>query len=263
MDSIAIEAWRYLPMSPVEDGDRQPSTSMETNSNVAVVTGASAGIGKATALTLADRGYNVALVARREEKLDTVAKEIESNGGKSGVFPTDLADEEHISRIFEDIYDRFGEFDILVNCAGTVYREPVETVELKEWQHELQVNLLGLMATSKVALEYMLDAGSGHIVNVSSLNARKAAPGASGYTASKFGVNGFSEALRQEVTTEGVRITVVEPGAVDTDMQTDEMREMLHMLEPDDIANAIAYAVSQPEHVSVNNLQIRPTDQEF
>lgn len=263
MDSTAIEAWRYPSMSPVDNGDHQPATSTENNSNVAVVTGASAGIGRATALALADEEYDVALVARQEEKLETVAEEIETNGGRTSVFPADITNKERVSEIVKSVYDQFGGLDVLVNCAGTVYRERVVNAEPEDWQHELQVNLWGLMATSQIALGYMLDTGSGHIVNVSSLNARKAAPGASGYSASKFGVNGFSEALRQEVTTEGVRITVVEPGAVDTGMQTDDMREMLHMLEPDDIATAITYAVLQPEHVSVSNIQIRPTDQEF
>lgn len=236
---------------------------MENNSTGAVVTGASAGVGRATAVSLAENGYRVALVARRKEKLDIVAEEIESNGGEAGVFPADITIDEQLAEMIADINDEFEAPRVLVNCAGTVYREPVATADPNEWQDELQINLLGLMETSQMILEHMLDAGSGHIVNVSSLNARKAAPGASGYSATKSGVNGFSEALRQEVTTEGIRVTVVEPGAVNTDMQPDEMKEMLRMLDPEDIAAAIVYAVSQPEHVSVSNIQIRPTEQEF
>lgn len=230
---------------------------------VAIVTGASAGIGKATAIALANEGAHVTLVARREPELETVAEHIETNGGKAAVVPTDLRDKTQILSMFEATREAFGKPDILINSAGTVYREPVVTADPDEWRTEIETTLLGLMTASQIAVTDMLEQGSGHIVNVSSLNARKAAPGASGYTASKFGVNGFSEALRQEVTTEGIRVTVIEPGAVDTTMQPDEVREAMELLSPRDIANTIVFAVSQPEHVSLNDIQIRPTEQEF
>lgn len=230
---------------------------------VAIVTGASAGIGKATAIALANEGAQVTLAARRETELETVAEEIEADGGDAAVVPTDLRDKKQIASMVETTRETFGRLDILVNSAGSVYREPVATADPDEWRREIETTLLGLMTASQIAVTDMLEQGSGHIVNVSSLNARKAAPGASGYTASKFGVNGFSEALRQEVTTEGIRVTVIEPGAVDTTMQPDEVREAMRLLEPADIANTIVFAVSQPEYVSVNDIQIRPTDQEF
>lgn len=236
---------------------------MASSSGVAVVTGASAGIGRGTARALAAEGFEVGLVARSESELKTLAERIESDGGKAAVVPTDVTENDQITSMVESVHERFGGLDVLVNSAGIVYRESVVTADPDEWQRELQSNLFGLMQVTRVALEGMLERGSGHIVNVSSLNARKAAPGASGYTASKFGVNGFSEALRQEVTTQGVRVTVIEPGAVDTAMQGDEVREALRLLDPTDVANAIVYAVSQPEHVSINGVQIRPTEQEF
>lgn len=230
---------------------------------VAIVTGASAGIGKATAIALANEGAQVMLAARREPELETVAEQIEATDGEAAVVPTDLRDKNQITSMIETTRETFGRLDILVNSAGAVYREPVATADPDEWQREIETALLGLMTTSQIVVAGMLEQGSGHIVNVSSLNARKAAPGASGYTASKFGVNGFSEALRQEVTTEGIRVTVIEPGAVDTTMQPDEVREAMRLLEPADVANTIVFAVSQPEYVSVNDIQIRPTDQEF
>ena len=229
----------------------------------AVITGSSAGIGKAIANALANEGVQVALVARREHKLESVAEQIESSGGDAIVVPTDLRKREQIESMFESVGEAFGDVSILVNSAGTVYREPVATADPEEWRAEIETTLLGLMTTSKIAADEMLERGSGHIVNISSINARKAAPGASGYTASKFGVNGFSEALRQEVTAEGIRVAVIEPGAVDTAMQSNEVREAMELLDPEDIADAVVYAVSQPERVSVNNIQIRPTDQEF
>lgn len=233
------------------------------DNQIAIVTGASAGIGKATAIALANEGAHVTLAARSEPELETVAEHIETNGGNAVVVPTDLQEKTQIASMFEATREAFGKPDILVNSAGAVYREPVATADPDEWRTEIETTLLGLMTASQIAVADMLEQGSGHIVNVSSLNARKAAPGASGYTASKFGVNGFSEALRQEVTTEGIRVTVIEPGAVDTTMQPDEVRETMQLLSPRDIANTIVFALSQPEHVSVNDIQIRPSEQEF
>lgn len=236
---------------------------MRLEKQVAIVTGASAGIGKATAIALANEGAHVTLAARREPELETLAEQIEATGGDAAVVPTDVRDTNQIASMVETTRETFGGLDILVNSAGVVYREPVATANPDEWQREIETTLGGVMTASQIAVTEMLEQGAGHIVNVSSLNARKAAPGASGYTASKFGVNGFSEALRQEVTTEGIRVTVIEPGAVDTTMQPDEVRETMQLLEPADVANAIVFAVSQPEYVSVNAIQIRPTEQEF
>jgi NADP-dependent 3-hydroxy acid dehydrogenase YdfG len=236
---------------------------MTLENQVAIVTGASAGIGKATALALANEGAHVTLAARREAELETLAERIEATGGDAAVIPTDLRDKGQVASMVETTRDTFDGLDILVNSAGVVYREPVATVDPNKWRREIETTLLGLMTASQIAVTGMLEQGTGHIVNVSSLNARKAAPGASGYTASKFGVNGFSEALRQEVTTEGIRVTVIEPGAVATTMQPDEVHEAMQLLEPADVANAIVFAVSQPEYVSVNDIQLRPTDQEF
>jgi len=236
---------------------------MNLEDRSAIVTGASAGIGEATALALADEGVRVALAARREAELEAVAERIEADGGEVLVVSTDLTDDRQVLRTIGRTREAFGDLDILVNCAGVLYRERVVDADFEEWQREIGVNLLGLMNATRAVLGGMTERGSGHVVNVSSINARKVAPGASGYVASKAGVNGFSEALRQEVTGKGVRVTVVEPGLVDTAMQNEQTRAAMALLDPADVADAIVYAVSRPEHVSVNDIQIRPTEQEF
>lgn len=236
---------------------------MDLEGRSAIVTGASAGIGEATALALAGEGVRVALAARREAELMRVAERIEADDGEALVVPTDLTDDRQVLRTIGTTHEAFGDLDILVNSAGVLYREFVVDADPEEWQREIEVNLVGLMNATRAVLGGMCERGSGHVVNVSSINARKVAPGASGYVASKAGVNGFSEALRQEVTGKGVRVTVVEPGLVDTAMQSDETREAMDLLDPADVADAILYAVSRPEHVSVNDILIRPTEQEL
>lgn len=236
---------------------------MNLDDRSAIVTGASAGIGEATALALADEGVRVALAARREAELEAVAERIEADGGEALVVSTDLTDDRQVLRTIGTVREAFGDLDILVNCAGVLYRERVVDADFEEWQREIGVNLLGLMNATRAVLGGMAERGSGHVVNVSSVNARKVAPGASGYVASKAGVNGFSEVLRQEVTGKGVRVTVVEPGLVDTAMQNEQTRAAMTLLDPADVADAIVYAVSRPKRVSVNDIRIRPTDQEF
>jgi len=150
-----------------------------------------------------------------------------------------------------------------VNSAGVLHRELVANADPGQWQREISVNLFGLMNTTRVAVTAMLEQGAGHIVNVSSMNARKFPLGGSGYSASKAGVNAFTETLRQEVTEEGIRTTVIEPGRVDTVMQDEETREAMRLLDPADVADTIVYVVSRPEHVNVNNILLRPTEQQY
>jgi len=238
--------------------------------HVAIVTGASSGIGEATAEALADEGATVVLAARRVEELEAVADRIETNGGNAFVVPTDVTDEDDIDALVETVTDEFGRIDILVNNAGVMLVEPLERAERSNLRQMVEVNLMGLMTLTHAVLPIMQDQGSGHIVNVSSVAGRNATENFSGYNATKFGVNGFTEALRQEVTTQNIRTTVVEPGAVETELPThitdeqvlEELAEMdLPTLAPEDVARSIVYATTQPEHVSVNELLIRPTGQ--
>jgi NADP-dependent 3-hydroxy acid dehydrogenase YdfG len=245
---------------------------MELEDSVALVTGASSGIGEATAKALAADGASVAIAARREDRLESVADDIESAGGEALVLPTDVTEEDEVVAMVRDTVDAFGRLDVLVNNAGVMLLEPVSRADRDNWRQMMEVNLLGLMNATHEAVDVMTEQGQGHVVNVSSVAGVNATATASGYNASKFGVNGFSEALRQEMASEGVRVTVVEPGAVETELpqhipdeqvkkQMAERFGDVESLKPEDIANAIVYTVSQPQRVSLNELLIRPTEQ--
>jgi NADP-dependent 3-hydroxy acid dehydrogenase YdfG len=240
--------------------------------DVALVTGASSGIGEATAETLADAGASVALAARREESLRAVADRIESSGGEALVVPTDVTEDTQVDAMVETTVEALGGLDILVNNAGVMLLEAAMAADRDNWRRMVEVNLLGLMNATHAALPTMHEQGAGHIVNVSSTAGRSATATASGYNATKFGVNGFTEALRQEVTEAGIRTTLIEPGIVDTELQEhipdEEVKARLEgwvdekePLTGADVAGAIRYVVTQPQHVSVNELLLRPTEQ--
>lgn len=233
---------------------------MDLSERVALVTGASSGIGRATATALGEAGARVGLAARSEATLQTVVDEIEADGGEAVAIPTDVRDEEQVASMVETTCDVFGGVDVLVNNAGVGHWESIANADPDEWRREVEVNLLGVMNATRAAVPVMQDRGSGHVVNVSSMNARYPDPDWPGYTASKFGVNGFSEAILQDVRTDGIRVTVIEPGDVDTAMQTEETRAARRMLDPEDVADAVVFAVSRPDHVCVNDIQLLPTE---
>ena len=246
----------------------------ELAGEVAIVTGASSGIGEATAEALASRGASVVLAARRADELEAVAERIRTEGGEALVVPTDVTEDDDIDALIAETVDEFETIDILVNNAGVMLLEPLESADRDNLRQMIEVNLLGLMNLTHAALPTMQAQDSGHIVNISSTAGRRAGAKSSGYNATKFGVNAFTEAVRQEVTTDGIRTTIIEPGAVDTELQEhipDEeikqqieegMIESMTPLESEDIARAITYAVTQPQHVNVNEVLIRPTDQQ-
>jgi NADP-dependent 3-hydroxy acid dehydrogenase YdfG len=238
--------------------------------DVAIVTGASSGIGEATAEALAAEGARVVLAARRVEELEALADRIESDGGEALVVPTDVTDEEDIDALVEATTDEYGQIDILVNNAGVMLLEPVERADRSNFRQMVEVNLLGLMNLTHAVLPVMQDQEAGHIVNVSSVAGREASANSSGYNATKFGVNAFTDAVRQEVSGEGIRTTIIEPGAVETELAThipdeqviEQFAEMdLPMLSAGDIARSVVYATSQPQRVDVNEILIRPTGQ--
>ena len=238
---------------------------------VAAVTGASSGIGEATALALAKAGAAVALGARRADRIEALVKRIEDEGGRAAAIEVDVTDEAAARSFIEQARDRLGGLHALVNNAGVMLLGPIEGANLDEWRRMVDVNVLGLLYCTHAALPVMREGGGGHIVNVSSVAGRAAAAGAAVYNFTKFGVTGFSEALRQEAMHSNVRVTCVEPGYVDTELQShnqnpavlqgiDKMRERIgDVLHADDIAAAILYAISQPEHVSINEVLVRPT----
>lgn len=239
---------------------------------VAVITGASSGIGEATAEALAAEGATVVVAARREERLEDLAKRIEERGGRVLAAACDVADEGQAHGLIRKAEDEFGRVDILVNNAGVMLLSAVGKGLSDEWRRMFDVNVLGLLYTTDAAVETMKRQGGGHLVNISSVAGRKVTRDSSGvYAGSKFAVGAISEGLRQELLEENIRVTIVEPGAVATELTdhiTDEdARESLggllnlEILEAEDIANAIVYAVTQPERVSVNEILIRPTQQ--
>jgi len=240
---------------------------------VALVTGASSGIGEATALALAEEGAMVAISARRADRLEDLAKRIEAKGGKVKALVADVAQEDQAREMVVAANAAFGRLDILVNNAGVMLLGPIADADTEDWRRMIQTNVLGLMYATHAALPLMRAQGTGHVVNISSVAGRTARAGAGVYNASKWGVGAFSESLRQEVYKDKIRVTIIEPGAAATELtqhithseskkQYEDFVQGMTPLESEDIAAAILYAVIQPARVNVNEILIRPTDQE-
>jgi NADP-dependent 3-hydroxy acid dehydrogenase YdfG len=240
---------------------------------VAAITGASSGIGEATARALAGAGAAVALGARRVDRLTALASEITEGGGRAVAVELDVTSSDSASSFISSAQSELGGLDILVNNAGVMLLGPVEGAPLDQWRTMVEVNVLGLLYCTHAAVPVMRSAGAGHIVNISSVAGRSANAGSAVYNLTKFGVGAFSEALRQEVSSGGIRTTVIEPGFVDTELQAhnehpavvegiEQMRKSVpEVLQASDIASAILYAVTQPQRVDVNEVLIRPTGQ--
>ncbi|MBA2522925.1 MAG: SDR family NAD(P)-dependent oxidoreductase [Solirubrobacterales bacterium] len=238
---------------------------------VAAITGASSGIGEATARALVAEGASVSLAARRKDRIDALASELESDGIRALAIETDVGDESQANAFVERTNEELGSLDILVNNAGVMLLGPVAGADTEQWRRMIDVNLLGLLYCTHAALPIMGSAGRGDVINVSSVAGRIAAMGSGVYNMTKWGVTGFSEALRQECSRAGVRVTAIEPGWVDTELQghnehplvveamNKQIKAIDKILEPEDIARAIVFAVTQPEHVSINEMLIRPT----
>jgi NADP-dependent 3-hydroxy acid dehydrogenase YdfG len=245
---------------------------------VALVTGASSGIGEATARALAGEGAAVSLVARRRERLERLADEIGGAGGRALVVEADITVEAAAREAVERTVRELGRLDILINNAGVMLLGPIVDAPVEEWDRMVAINLQGLLYATHAALPHLLRAAEdsarrvADVVNVSSVAGRVARSGSGVYNMTKFGVVAFGESLRQEVTRRHVRVSVVEPGAVETEL-TDhlrpEIREQtakrfadMERLQSEDVADAIAYVVTRPRRVAINELLIRPTEQE-
>jgi NADP-dependent 3-hydroxy acid dehydrogenase YdfG len=243
----------------------------------ALVTGASSGIGAETARRLAAEGAMVALVARRRERLDAVAADIEKAGGRAVVIEGDVSDRASAEAAVEATVERTGRLDILVNNAGVMLLGPAQQASLDDWERMLSINVNGVLAITHAALPHLVRAaedsprGVADVVTISSTAGRVARPGSSVYNLTKFGVNAFSEALRQELVAQRVRVGVIEPGTVDTELVTHNnaaIREaterqvaQIEALQPADIADAVAYMVTRPRRVAVNELLVRAAEQ--
>jgi NADP-dependent 3-hydroxy acid dehydrogenase YdfG len=237
---------------------------------VAAVTGASSGIGEATARALSDAGASVALGARRADRLEAIAEGLE---GPALVREVDVSDEGQALEFMQAAHDGLGGLHILVNNAGLMLLGPVADAETEDWRRMIAVNLLGLLYCTHAALPLLTSSGGGDIVNVSSVAGRRADAGAAVYNMTKFGVHAFSEALRQEALHQGIRVTTVAPGFVETELQghntnplvrqaMERSREQIgEVLHAEDIAEAILHSVTRPPHVCVNEVVVRPTRQ--
>ena len=250
--------------------------TQELEGSIALVTGASSGIGEATAAILAEEGARVAIVARRRDRLDALAARL----GKENalVIEADVTDPEIAARAVAQTVDAFGRLDTLVNNAGVMLLGPIVGAPLEEWQRMVNLNLLGLLYCTHAALPHLLAAAESEprsvadVVNVSSVAGRVARLNSGVYNATKHGVGAFSESLRQEVTKRHVRVTIIEPGAVGTELAFHNRPEILEdmaknfegteIMQAADIAESIRYAVTQPRRVAVNEILVRPTEQE-
>jgi len=237
---------------------------------VALVTGASSGIGEGAALALAAAGATVAVAARRADRLESLVKRIQSAGGKALPLPGDVVDESVAKGIVEQTVNCFGRIDILVNSAGIIQAGGVENARLDEWRRVLEVNLLATLYTCTAAISTMRAQGGGDIINISSTAGRRAAAPFGPYSTSKFGLTGMTEGLRQEVGKYGIRVCIIEPGATTTEvadsisdpnyrkaMQTHVAKE--GAMKPEDVADAIVFVASLPRRANVSQLLIRPT----
>jgi NADP-dependent 3-hydroxy acid dehydrogenase YdfG len=243
----------------------------DLSNQLVAVTGASSGIGEATAIACARAGATVALAARRLDRLQALADRIAGEGGRALAVQSDVGDEEQARAFIERAHAELGRLDVLVNNAGVMLLGPIAGAPTEEWRQMIHANVFGVLYCTHAALPLMAAQGSGHIVNVSSVAGRVARAGSGVYNLTKFGVGAFSEALRQEAVPLGVRVTVIEPGAVATELpdhNRPEIRELIDKvfsgvtpLASEDIADAILYAVGRPANVSINELLVRPSGQ--
>jgi NADP-dependent 3-hydroxy acid dehydrogenase YdfG len=244
---------------------------------VALVTGASSGIGAATAAALAARGAAVALVARRKNRLEALAERIREQGGTALVLETDITDQQQAAAAIERTVVELGRLDTLVNNAGVMLLGRAADAPLPEWQRSVELNVLGFLYCSHAALPHLLRAAEdgprrvADMVNISSIAGRFPRSGRAIYNATKHSMTGFSEALRQEVTQRFLRVSLVEPGAVRTELASHNRPEILariqahidqiERLQPEDIADTVSYIVTRPRHIAINEILVRPTNQ--
>jgi NADP-dependent 3-hydroxy acid dehydrogenase YdfG len=245
--------------------------------SVALVTGASSGIGAATATALAAQGATVAVLARRRDRLEELKDKIVGAGGSALVVPADVADAEQAASAIDAVVAELGRLDIVVNNAGLMRMGPAAEASLDDWDQMVTVNVLGVLHVTRVSLPHLIAAaadssrGVADLVTISSTGGRVARPGTAVYALTKFGVNAFSEAIRQELIDKRVRVGIVEPGRVDTEINAylpQQFREIvdrqsanIEVLRPEDIADAVTYMVTRPRRVAVNEMLVRAAEQ--
>jgi NADP-dependent 3-hydroxy acid dehydrogenase YdfG len=249
----------------------------DNNSNniagkVVVITGASSGLGEATARLLSAQGASVVLGARRIDRIQSLADELTSSGGKALAIPTDVTHYDQVKRLVDAAVQTYGRIDAIINNAGLMPHSPLERLKIDDWNRTIDVNLKGVLYGIAAALLYMKQQKTGHIINVSSVAGHKVRPTGAVYAATKAAVLTLSEGLRQEVKPYNIRTTVISPGAVATELPesvtepdiAENVRKSYEIAIPaDSFARAVAFAISQPEEVDVNEILFRPTRQEL
>lgn len=239
---------------------------------VVVITGASSGLGEATARFLGAQGATVVLGARRVDRLQSLADELNGNGGKALAITTDVTDYDQVKKLVDTAVHTYGRVDVIINNAGLMPSSPLERLKIDDWNRMIDVNIKGVLYGIAAALPYMKEQKAGHIINVSSVAGHKVRAGGAVYAATKHAVRALSEGLRQEVKPYNIRTTVISPGVVDTELPNtvtepdiaENMRKVYEIgIPPESFARAVAYAMSQPDDVDVNEILFRPTLQEF
>ena len=240
---------------------------------VVVITGASSGLGEATARELSAQGATVVLGARRADRIEALADELTRRGGKALAVPTDVIHSEQVKKLVDAAVQKYGRIDVMINNAGLMPQSPLERLRIDEWDRMIDVNIKGVLYGIAAALPYMKQQKYGHIINVSSVAGHKVRAGGAVYAATKHAVLALSEGLRQEVKPYNIRTTVISPGAVATELPNSisepDIAEGFHKfyeefaIPSDSFARAAAFAISQPEDVDVNEILFRPTRQEL
>ncbi len=247
---------------------------MHTNiaGKIVVITGASSGLGEATARHLSSLGAIVVLGARRVERIDALAAELVAAGGTAIAIATDVTDSAQVQRLVDHAIDRFGYIDVIINNAGLMPHSPLDRLKIADWDRMIDVNIKGVLYGIAAALPSMQRRKSGHIINVSSVAGHKVRPGSAVYAATKHAVLALSEGLRQEVKPYNIRTTVISPGAVATELPNSvteadvaaNVRKIYEIaIPPDSFARAVAFAIEQPDDIDINEILFRPTKQEI
>ncbi len=245
----------------------------EIAGKVVVITGASSGLGEATARHLSAQGASVVLGARRVDRIQALAAELAGTGGKAIAIATDVTDYDQVKRLVDAAVQAYGRVDVMINNAGLMPHSPLERLKIDDWDRTIDVNIKGVLYGIAAALPYMKQQKSGHIINVSSVAGHKVTPGGAVYAATKHAVRALSEGLRLEVKPYNIRTTVISPGAVATELPDSvtepDVAEKIHKfyetfaIPADSFARAVAFAMSQPEDVDINEILFRPTRQEL
>jgi NADP-dependent 3-hydroxy acid dehydrogenase YdfG len=259
-------------MLAVHQSAKEATVENNIQDKVIVITGASSGLGEATAQHLSTLGAIVVLGARRVERIEALAHEINTGGGQALAVRTDVTDAAQVQALVDAAIAKYGRVDVMLNNAGLMPHSPLERLKIEDWDRMIDVNIKGVMYGIAAVLPHMIERRSGHIISVSSVAGHKVRPGSVVYSATKHAVRVISEGLRQEVKPYGLRTTIISPGAVDTELPdsiteadvAEGVRKFYEIaISPTSFARAVAYAIGQPDDVDINEILFRPTQQEY